>query len=489
MALLKDYVDLVLKDCRDDLANPTYTKQAGLLLMTVISANVRAYVLYHSSFIDIVRQNLRQPKSPSHTHDLLLLLNSLLTARMDLFKDRSRGHPEDEGSWRTEPRTHLDTLFHDIYLPLWTGKTDESASEQKSSLKQATQGLALLISQKRLQSDGTPVLLCSQAVCSEVCLLFAPTITKGLALSPNDNRTDDTALEDEAVLALRTIVMHYTEGYAEIVDRAKAEIQQRNWTKPSDYSLSALKTLLSRLAFIGCSDIPSSIRTEGSRETQYSPLQHFIKLTASLLEILPLSPHTASSEAGTTAESPSANGHVIASLHASILWFRDACETKYGQQSTAPPGSSSQSWTDEYGQLPDDWLSQLQRGDGTPQAALPSVEEDNPAVYQQFLRLSLFIVRTLYRSASSGPRTWWDERAIIQLSQMAALVVRNLDEIVQVSCNLAHEAFNFFNSSDGASEPQSPSGLFANLLTLGILQGLRPGALSHLVCSHVESPP
>lgn len=29
VSLLKGYVDLVSRDCRDDLANPTYTKQAG----------------------------------------------------------------------------------------------------------------------------------------------------------------------------------------------------------------------------------------------------------------------------------------------------------------------------------------------------------------------------------------------------------------------------------------------------------------------------
>jgi DNA repair/transcription protein MET18/MMS19 len=475
VSLLKGYVDLVSRDCRDDLANPTYTKQAGLLLMTVISANIRAYVLYNAGFIDTIRQNLRQPKSPSHTRDLLLLLNSLLKTRMELFRDRQKGHPDDEENLRTEPRSHLDTLFHDVYLPVWTDKTKEPDSEERDVLKQVIQGLALLVSQQVLQPDGAPVLLCSGSVCSEICSLLSLTITKGLSLSSNDNETEDTALEDEAVLALRTIVMNYTDGYAELAGRVKAEIKKRDWTNRSEYSLGALKDLLSRFTFIGCSEIPSNIPSDTHK--QYSPLQHFITLTASLLEIFPLSPETKSIRLD---ESASANAHVISSLHASVIWFRDACEAKYGKEALTSVFSGNQNWLGEFRQLPEDWLLQVQRGDVDTNAVLAPVMEDDPKVHNQFLKLGLFIVRYLYRAATAGPRGPWDERALVQLSQMAALVVRSLGEEQQVSCTLADEAFNFFRDADKPSP--SSSELLTGLLTLGILQGLRPGALTGLVC-------
>lgn len=475
VSLLKSYVDLVSRDCRDDLANPTYTKQAGLLLMTVISANIRAYVLYNASFIDTIRQNLRQPKSPSHTRDLLLLINSLLKTRMELFRDRQQAHPEDEESLRAESRTHLDTLFHDVYLPVWNDKIKEPVSEEKDVLKQVIQGLALLVSQQILQSDGSPALLCSGSVCSEICSLLTSTITKGLTLSSNDNTTEDTAVEDEAVLGLRTIVMNYTEGYPELASRIKADIKSRDWTNPSEYSLDALKDLLSRFTFIGCSEIPSNIATDTQR--QFSPLQHFITLTASLLEIFPLSPNSESARAD---EGASANSHVISSLHASVIWFRDACEAKYGKRALTLDSSDNQDWVDEFKGLPEDWLLQLQRDVGAANAALTSLKEDDSEVYRQFLKLGLFVVRSLYRSASAGARGPWDETALVQLSQMAALVVGSLDEKLQFSCNLAYEAFNFFRDTTGPLL-ETRSDLLGGLLTLGILQGLWPGAMAGLV--------
>ncbi len=469
---LKTYIDLVSRDCQPDLSNPTYTKQAGLLYMTVVTANIRAYALYNASFIDTIRQNLRQPKSPTHTRDLILLLNSLLKTRMELFRGRKQGHPDDENILREESRTHLDTLFHDVYLPVWTSKTKESTSDERDVLKQVTQGLALLVSQQILQSDGTPALLCPASICSEICSLLTLTLTKGLTLSSNDKDTDDTTLEDEAVSALRTIVINYTDGYTEFADRATAEIRKRDWNNPSEYSLNALKELFSRFTFIGCSEIPSNIVTEPPSQKQFSPLQHFVTLTASLLELFPLS-----SQPSSTAEAALANATVVSSLHASIIWFQDACEAKYDKDALNSQ-AESQNWVDEFGKLPQDWLSQLRRGS---EAALPQLEETDPKVYAQFLKLGLFTVRNLYRSAAAGPRAPWSERALVQLSQMAALVVQSLDEKLQVACNLAAEAVNFFLTADERAV-QAEAGVEEGILTLGILQGLWPGALAGLVC-------
>jgi len=472
---LKAYVDLVSRDCQPDLSNPTYTKQAGLLYMTVVTANIRAYALFNASFIDTIRQNLRQPKSPAHTRDLILLLNSLLKTRMELFRGRKEGHPDDENILRDETRTHLDALFHDIYLPVWTAKTKESTTDERDVLKQVTQGLALLVSQQILQSDGAPALLCPASICSEICSLLTLTLTRGLTLSSNDNDADDTTLENEAVSALRTIVMNYTDGYTEFAARATAEIKKRDWSNPSEYSLNALKELLSRFTFIGCSEIPSNIATEPPSQKQFSPLQHFITLTSILLELFPLS-----SQPSSTDTAALANAAVISSLHASIIWFRDACEAKYGKEALGSQ-TDSQNWVDEFGKRPQDWLSQLRQGSGV---ALPLPEETDPEVYAQFLKLSLFTVRYLYRSAAAGPRAPWSERALVQLSQMTALVVQSLDEKLQVACNLAHEAVNFFLTPEERTA-QPEAGITEGIFTLGILQGLWPGALAGLVSPHV----
>jgi DNA repair/transcription protein MET18/MMS19 len=481
VALLKSYIDLVFRDCRDDLANPTYTKQAGLLIMTVIGANIRGYVLYNAGLIDTIRQNLRQPKSPSHKRDLLLLLNSTLKTRMELSKQRKQGHPEDEETLRSESRAHLETLFHDAYLPIWAGKSKEMIAEESDVLKQVIQGFALLVSQQVLQSDGQAALLYPTPTCSEICSLLSLTLTNGLALSSNDSNAGEPDLEDEAVLALRNIVMSYRYGYEEISGRVTAEIRKRDWASPSAYSLNALKDLLSRFTFIGCSEIPSNIATNPPSQQPFSPLQHFLTLTASLLELFPLSSRLSTPHSTGNLEEGLANAHIVSSLHASLLWFLEACEAKYGREALASYSSSDQNWLEQFQHLPDDWLIQIRRGDADLLGTLVSLQQDDPEVYRQFLKLSLFNVRYLFRAASAGSRQTWSERALAQLSQMSALVVRSLSEELQVSCNLAHEAFNFF-AGPAEDSKRSASDIQTGILTVGILQGLRPRALAGLVC-------
>ncbi|KAM7190286.1 MMS19 nucleotide excision repair protein [Naviculisporaceae sp. PSN 640] len=478
---LKTYIDIVFKDCRDDLSNPTYTKQAGLLLVTVITANIKGYLLESASLVDCIRQNLRQPKSPSHTRDLVLLLNSTLRARQDLVNNRANGHPEDEQQLRAESRTHFETLFHDAYLPIWVGKSNDPDSATVDALKKVTQGLALLVSQRVVHADGQVGLLCPKTICSEICSLLTRTVVNSLTLSSNDRGNTNTALEDEAVLALRTIVMNYRNGYTELVSSAVSEIQKRHWTKPSKHSLNALRDLLSRLAFIGCSEIPFNISTDEQSEQQYSPLQHFITLTSTLLEIFPLYKPTNPDQGGDghVKESP-ANSYVIAALHGALLHFRDACVDKYQQASLVKYSGSDRNWLDELSELPEDWLQQLRNQGSEADAAVFSLAENNVEVYRQFLRLGLFIVRRLYLGASNNAlSTTWSERVVVQVSKIAALVVRALDEKLQTTCQLARVAFNFFDSSANGTE-RVKSVPFGDLLTVGILEGLWPQAMTEL---------
>ncbi|KAK0655573.1 Dos2-interacting transcription regulator of RNA-Pol-II-domain-containing protein [Cercophora newfieldiana] len=472
-SLLKGYIDTVFKDCKEDLANPTYTKQAGLLVMTVITANIRGYVLESAALLDSIRSNFRQPKSPSHTRDLLLILNSILKARLELVKNRGQGHPEDAEQLKTEPRASLDALFHDIYLSTWTAKSSEPSKENTEVLKQVVQGLALLVSQQTVQQDGQTSLLCSGETCSQICTLLIQTLIKGLTLSSNDKETNDSSLEEEAQLALRTVGLNYTQAYEEFARTAKAEIKKRDWANASAYSLEALRDLLFRLAFVGCSELPHNVAGGSAGSKPFSPLQHFITSTATLLELFPLSVAGLSAEAHK--ESP-ANSYVIAALHAGLLFFRDACVAKYGADALVAFSRDDKNWVEEFGGFSDDWIQQLKSGEAS-DPTLSSLGEEDPEVYRQFLRLSLFIVRYLYRSATAGVQTVWSGRILSQVSNIAAFVIRNLDEKLQISCNLANEAFTLFSGKDVAEGNASP---FLELLTRGVLEGLWPGAMAEL---------
>lgn len=469
---MESYIDVVFKDCKVDLANPTYTKQAGVLVITVITSNVRGYVLESAALVDCVRQNLRQPKSPSHTKDLLLILNSFLKSRSELIANRKQGHPEDEEQLKSEPRDHLDTLFHDTYLKIWTANSAEPKSENVETLKHILQGLALLANQKIVQQDGSVSLLHSGVACSEICTLLSQVLLKGLTLSSNDNVTA-SSLEEEAQLALRSVVMTYTPGYGEFARKAKAEIQKRDWANASEYSLEALKSLVFRLAFVGCSEIPSGIAINATSKSP-SPVQHLITLTATLLDLFPLVP--ANNIKSPTKESLP-NSYIVAAIHAGLLFFRDACISKYPSEALASHSGSDTNWTEEFSALPQNWIQQLHASEAT-DSALESIGEDSPEVYRQFLRLALFLARHLYRAASVGPETVWNDRIVGQIANIAVLVIRNLSEKVQITCGLAREAFSHFTESSTTNSPRQAS----ELLTRGILEGLWPGAMAELVC-------
>ncbi|KAK4218781.1 MMS19 nucleotide excision repair protein [Rhypophila decipiens] len=499
-AMLKNYIDMVFKDCRDDLSNPTYTKQAGLLLVTVITANIKGFYLESANLLDCIRQNLRQPKSPSHTRDLVLLLNSILRARQELFEGRANGHPEDVEQLKTGPDpANLESLFHEVYVPIWVGKpkapgsvnSSEDWSEDRyiphwvqkpnkpdtvttDTLKKVAQGLALLVSQRRISQSGGVFRLCSSNTSSDICSLLARCLYNPLTLSSNDQDTTSADLENEVVLALRTIVMNHRETYNTLMSFAKLEIEKRHWTNPSRHSLAALKDLFSRLAFIGCSDFPINITTETSPEVYYSPLQHLITFAAIQLTFFPF---YRPNDKNSFKESP-AKSYVISALHAALLHFRDACVARYQQADLVKYSGSEQNWIDEYKSLPEDWLQQLRSDPSKTDATVWSLKEDDPEVYRQFLKVGLFFVRSLYIDASKSSGTW-NEAALFQLSKIAALVVRALDEKLQTTCLLAKEAFNFFRPSTEPVQEGMPTP-FGGLLTLGILEGLWPQAMTEL---------
>lgn len=465
---MKDYIDLVFRDCRGDLANPTYTKQAGLLVMTVVTTNIRSYILENVGLVECVRQNLRLPKSPSHTKDLLLILNSFLKSRSDLIKNRKDGHPQDEEQLKGEPKEHLESLFHDTYLRIWTSTSSEVA-DSVDIPKQLLQGMALLANQRAVGETGEDYLLCSANICSEICTLMIQHLVKGLTLSSNDNVSNNGSLEEEAQFSLRTVATVYTPAYDEFVRRATAEIRKRDWTNPSRYSLDALRSLLFHLTYVGCSQIPTRIDSDASVSHPFSPLQHFTSFTTAMVSLFPLSPST--SEADTQKESP-ANSYVIAALHAGLLFFRDACASKYGPDALDACSKADGNWLEGLEHVLDDRV----RGLSSAKAGITSesLEEDDPEVYRQFLCLGLLVTRYLYRAAVSGPQSLWNGGILFQLSNIAAATVRSLGEQLQKSCNLAHEAFNFFGSG-GSARPQT------EILTRGILEGLWPGAMTELV--------
>lgn len=509
VALLKNYIDLVFGDCRDDLSNPTYTKQAGLLLTTVIASNVRAFVLESRGAVECINQNLRQPKSPLHARDLLSLQNSLLKARAALIGSRQNIHPDDEERLESEPLDHLRSLFHQVYLPAWRDSSvGQPTGEQAGILKEAIRGLALLCSQQMVMPGGRTALLNSKAVCSEISTVFIHQILSSFTLSSNDNTALKGDIEDEIVLALRSIVMSYRDGFAALVDGSKVALKSRDWKSPSKQSLGALRDLMARLSFIGCSDLPSGDAT--SSDEICSPLDHFITLTGALLE-------TTDSMLELGAD-PSAVAFVLSGIHGATRNFSDACPSRPTQAISVLKTDASVDWLGVFRQATEgarvshDWSRLMEShygfqtepvGQESSTGAVPVLDKEPHILLEEFTCLSLFIVRHLHRRftketpASNGDgsilkiadelaayhrRNVSPEPFLYQLAGMTSFVIRRLDVGSQRSCNLATEAFRFFRAPQLSSPYWSKEGDgILTILTMGILESLWPDAMVELV--------
>ncbi len=459
---LDDYVKLVVKDCGEDFSNPIYAKQSGLLVNTIVTANIRAFILGGRELVNLVDQNLQHPKSPSHQKDLVALLNLYLKSRLGLLESTpERQLLEDSGIDEEKLREAIDRFF----LPFWRSLCTKSDVESVNILKEVVQGLALFVSQKASLPalEGRPEkLFLPAATCEEICSLLSARLLEMLTLSANDNA--NAVLQEEVVLALRTIVMHYAGGYGSLVGKVMKEIRSRTWDKKSPYSLDTIRSILTKLAFIGCSEIPRDISLSPPPSRPYSALQHFITLVGDLSELL-------TSSMTLAGDNPQMCSVVIVSVHCAMLNLRDACRAKYGPEALEAYAKGDENWTEEFRDNNKHWLPNRMRHQPSD---LPAIRENEPEIYYHFLKLCLYTVRLVYRQLHQLEMS--SERVLSHVASMAAFVVRSLDERLQKSCHLAEEAFDFFLEPEAAKDLRG-----GEFLTMGILQGLWPGAMTNLV--------
>ncbi|KAL1879120.1 hypothetical protein VTK73DRAFT_7239 [Phialemonium thermophilum] len=506
--LLKNYTDLVFADCHHDLSDPRYTKQAGILLITAAASNIRGLVLETQRVIESVNQNLHHPKSPAHTRDLLALLSTLLRARASLVEDLEKLRPVEIELLKREPREKLQSLFEKVYLPIWRdASVSRPAEEQVPVLKEAIKGMGLLCTQLTVLPDRRTTLLNSGAVCSEICTLFIHRILSSLTLSSKDNITWPTELEDEVVLSFRAIVMRYADGLLSLVDNFTATVRSRDWRSPSAQSLISLKGTITRLAFIGCSEIPYDVAPDGVLVHNYSPLNHLLTITGALLRLVDSLLETRSS--------PTAIALVVSGSHAAALHFSDASFPSPKEGVSLDRTGSETDWVVEFlragtgARISSDWTQIISShyGRSIEQSVLDasqstSLPNNTDSVLQKHTRLSLFTLQHLYRRFTRDPAVSDDggltpfislevenylkqglspDPFLYQLAKMASYVVQRLDATSQKAFDLAFEAFRFF----WKAEPRllrwdDGDGSNLNVLTRGLIEALWPDAMAEL---------
>lgn len=504
--LLEAFSKTVSGDCLDDLSNPTYTQSAGRMLLSVLGSSPGAYAIMTANVLNRIKENVNQPKSPAHTRDLTSLLNKFLECRLALLHRAADG--TRKASYLTAASIDIADLLHQVYLPVWRQNMVSAPSkEQAAIVKEAMKGLALLLSQPGQDPASDSPLACSPASCSEICKTLSYRIVNNLILSSVMEPRTKAELEDEAVQALHKCAMAFSPGFSDMVSEALAAVSQCNWEQGiPKKQLDGLSTLLKRLAFIGCSDIPGG----------NNPLGPFITLTGSLLQLLHRLLKQRSDFRAVTA--------VLSGIYSAILNLQDALDSeaakKQPRQETGEP--ITEAWWDEarneYPSFPvidQDILdaftdSQARR---SPTAADQTLSKEQPGLVQGFRRLSLYIVVQLYRRAVKaipeqgaepvGTALSEDFRIVDDISQpldaaelrdvqdqylhtlagMATFVLRLLSEKEQSSLQLQQQPYLLWTLKGSAGPRWSAydSGR-TNVLALGILRALWPGVMLETVC-------
>lgn len=500
---LRDYSLTVTRDCVSDLSNPNYTAAAGRLLISVLSANPGAFVLMVSPTITHTKENLRHPKSPLHTQDLLKILHVILETRILLVgSEMSAADASDFGA--------VDPFFKSLYEDVYRAQLSQERRESKLSddvkiLTQAVQGAGALVCQQSAKAssplgdlgNSLPTLLLPEATCSEISNTLFSIVSQNSLVRRSD-ATDE--LTNETTTALARIARTYTGSFKPLVNQGIGLIRE-NWVGNQVGSSGDIQSLVLILAFIGCSELPPSA-ADG--------LDHFVyfvqAIVAELLGAIDQKAH------------PSVWCSLAAGLQSAARYFNDACLAKNPDRNQA---FGEASWVEAITQK---YPSLQTLGTGNEDSAMAidqpvgSTSSSIPELRNDFLLISLYIIRQLYRRATksqdaqeisssslvlSGDFSSGDAASEYQylhlISGFAGFVVHELNESQQQALQIEQYAVNLFHQEliqvpQSLSEEQKQSALEGsswewlvrgrvNVLCLGILEVLRPSGVARLVSS------
>ncbi|KAI1431113.1 Dos2-interacting transcription regulator of RNA-Pol-II-domain-containing protein [Xylaria sp. CBS 124048] len=174
---LQLFLDNAWRDLREDISDPNYTAQAGRLLVAIVGATPYSFAQLMPRAIDHIKTTVRQSNSALHKRHLFTLISSLVRLRFYLASD------PDFNSYKSHDHVGLladdlfgDSLFNELYLPLWEEDHATSAPvEYVAVLQEAMHGLGFLVGQKSSGREYSRR-LCSDSTCEAIIRLLAKPI-------------------------------------------------------------------------------------------------------------------------------------------------------------------------------------------------------------------------------------------------------------------------------------------------------------------------
>lgn len=473
---LRDYALTVTRDCVNDLSNTTYTAPAGRLLVSVLSASPVAFVLMVSPAITHIKDNLRHPKSPSHSQDLLRILHVILETRL-LLVDAEMA--TEERSDFAAVDSIFKTLYDDVYKgPVQLGSKADASHEDLKLATQAVHGAGAMICQRPATSEKTQSPTEGRLLPEETRLqIFQSLFNIITQWTPGDENSRSTASDDllnETIKALQRAVTSSPKAFEPLVTQALAGIQT-SWEEQGAPYVPLIQSMSPILAYVGCSELPKS-RLDAWRN--FCTLKNIL---SSKLE--------AAIDAETDVKVWSA---FVAGLQVAVRHFNDACLN-------AQPTLVQQAWSKEQ-------INKIMTKNTLSEDEAVSASVD--AIHSHFLITSLSLARKFYRKAtklvkvspSTGKNyiatlpsdhfTGSDKPAENQylhlLGSLAGFIIHEMSEEQQLSLQI-QDLLHLFRpeSADAETAPYEVENLEAlervDVFSINILNALRPSVVSQLV--------
>ncbi|KAI1209486.1 Dos2-interacting transcription regulator of RNA-Pol-II-domain-containing protein [Annulohypoxylon truncatum] len=503
---LRSFLSSAWRDLVDDLSNPTYTAQAGRLLVAIAGAGFQSFSMITSQAIPSIQTTLKQAQSSSHKQELLTLLNSILAVRSLLINTLKDNTNVDRSSDLLKDELFGDYLFSTFYLPLWEEISDGQGSvEQVGILKKIMEGFAALVGQQ--SSDANPCRqLCSTSTCEKIFgWLAGPSIVNPLESRQfSEGIADSEAnqeIRDSAVMALKDAVSLYPPAFQMLLQQYFTSLTKSYWHRLASRDLPLeIKLVASTLCEVGCSDLLG----------KQSPLSNTVSLINILLEGLLW---MLSQQAPPKYWTP-----FICSIHLCVIQSLDSLLSQADNPSKPKAQGITKEWFTQFSKnLVDAGAPQIDLDKLTASSFITSLTGQNiegSNARKGLLAYSVFVVAQLYRRFTSvhhasGKSTGApphialgkdfsarhasiadEDICIHQLGLLAASIIRGLSEDEQKALEVGKDAFTLFN--DTTSEEVVPKGdlsveitgvsLLDDLrtapLSMGILQGLYPGVIS-----------
>ncbi|KAI6365169.1 hypothetical protein MCOR25_005463 [Pyricularia grisea] len=512
VSALSSFVDMVLSDSLDDLANPSYTKPAGLLLRSIMEVHARPFALLLPGVIEAINKNLREPRTIEHATALIGLARDLLDARSQVIDAAKIHSSTDQLQNLFKLDSQIRDPFHAIFSRFWRENNKETPdADNVAVLKEVVQGFAALICQVSQEEAGNQTLLCDQAQCEQVCFMISDRVINIFQLASSPDSGARKELADIVVASLRKIVKVYTAGYALMLQRALSTIKDRVWGRPpTRNSLAMLKTLVLRLSYIGCSEIPKL----------GDPVQHLYLYTSSVLRLLfSFLDNSVPFEVSTI---------TLSGIFSALLHYRDTCSSKPTHARLSLINADWRVCTSDFVRCHPEFAVTGKPASTGEAASKPendrSVEYGggNSDAFRDYLECALYLTSVLYQRATKsdmgaqsrlglgpdfsphtaptaetalenpGPGSSANARDVDlqdvylhQLGDMATFVLRDLEEVEQEALSLTDEVYGLFQSHTGAHGTylSAENDGRTNVLSLGVAQGLRPIPMASMFAS------